>query len=203
MVYICNCFSHGWILLGAAQVDLMTELSTEIVRLYWSLSINGITFSFPNFITGLVILNFMTLPGCLFLKSNFIFFCTASRMRQISDSYIQSYLKPFICSSSRTCLYHSVFLFWSFGDRNITRSTWHFLKRMTRRPEKEDFCLFVWWLVCFVLFNNLCSSVFHAGEGYCSFFSMFQYLKKARQGVAGLPYQNWASEKQHQWDVMM
>lgn len=29
-------------------MDLMTELSTEIFNLYWSLSINEMTFSFQN-----------------------------------------------------------------------------------------------------------------------------------------------------------
>jgi len=69
----------------------------------------------------------------------------------------------------------SVFLFWSFGDRNITKSTWCFLKTMARRPEKEG---------CFSSVVSYVLLYFVLGK-VILFFSVFQYLKRSVREMQG------------------
>lgn len=102
--------------------DRMMEFSTEILTLYWSLSVNEITFSFLNFLTWSVFLNHVIHRCLLKVKFSIFFFCTASQMGWITCN--KSYLKPFVWSSSRTCL-------WWFKSDSLSR-----------RPEKEG-CLSV------------------------------------------------------------
>lgn len=67
-------------------MDLKTELSTEIFRLYWSLGINEITFSFQRMEewklnTSYSISDFKLCDFCLgALKNKVFLFCTTNEM---------------------------------------------------------------------------------------------------------------------------